>query len=254
MEKYWKLAGLLLFIIISLAACRSDKKDDDGKPLDTQALVSKAADELNNADSFRLNIQQVGPPPIVAEIADLTITFESAQAIFVSPDRTSATIQIGIDDVKEDVSVIAINDIQFINHWLLTTGEWCQARFANGFNPADLQSSERGIGDALLSIKDLELVGHEEIEGGIPVYHLKGNVETERVRAVTVGMISSEEGDSAIDIYIRKDDTSRLARLVVNEVDAEDDTSRIWTIDFAGYNQSYSVEEPQALPEGCLIS
>ncbi len=252
MSKYWKFIAFLLIIML-LTACRSSDGEDDG-PVDTQKLITKAASELNDAESFRLNIQQGGPAPVVSEIADLTITFNGAQAVFVSPDQTSATISVGIDDLTEEITVIAVDAIQYMNHWLLTTGEWCQADFAIGFNPSDLQSAERGIGDALLSIENLEMVSNEEIEGGIAVYHLKGSVETERIRSVTVGMISSAEGNSDVDIYIRRDDTNRLARISINEVDAEADTSRIWTIDFIGYNQSYSVEEPQALAEGCLIS
>jgi hypothetical protein len=155
--------------------------------------------------------------------------------------------------LNEEASVIAVDEVQYINQIFITGGEWCQADFAIGFSPVDLQSSERGLGDALLSIEDLEMVGREEIDGGIGVYHLKGSVETERVRSVSVGMISSAEGNSDIDIYIRQDETNRLARIIVKEIVSEDET-RLWTIDFVGYNQPYSVDEPQELLESCLIS
>lgn len=252
MTKHWKLIAFLLVIvlaggiILAVAAGRSD--DDDGdEPVDAQALIDKAADEWNKAESFTLNIRQGGPAPIIAEGLGQEIVFNSAYATFVSPNRVHATAGIGIGDFNVDVTLFAVEDRQYT----MLVSTWCQEEFAIGFNPADLQSSERGIGDALLSIENLELVGRDEIEGGIGVYHLTGSVETERVRSVTVGMISSAEGNSDIDIYIRQDDTHRLARVVINEVIPADDISRKWTIDFAGYNQSYSLEEPQVSDEGC---
>jgi hypothetical protein len=245
MGKYWKFVAFL-FIIILLGACRSGDNNDD-KPVDTQALINKSADEWNNAESFTLNIRHDGPAPIIAEVLGQPIVFNSAEAKFVSPDRVGAVASIAIGDLNVEVTLFAVGDRQYT----LLAGRWCQEVFAIGFDPADLQSSERGIGSALLSIENLEMVGNEEIEGGIAVYHLKGSVETERVRSVTVGMISSGTGNSDIDIFIRRDDTNRLARVIINEINPEDDVSRVWTIDFLGYNQPYPLDEPDVSDEGC---
>lgn len=44
------------------------------------------------------------------------------------------------------------------------------------FLPSDLQSADQGIGNALRAAQNVQLIGEEELDG-VPVYHLKADVE-----------------------------------------------------------------------------
>lgn len=240
--------SVLLLILVAglLVACDRDKKDEDDTPPDAQALLSKAAESINTAESFRLELRQEGVPTLIETtlLENIVITFTSAQAYFVQPDRVQAVVTVAFGDAAQEVELVVVQDRQYLKHGLLTQGEWSQQDIAPGFQPADLQSPEKGIGGALLAIQNLEYVDEEELDG-VPVYHLRGVVAAERVRSVTVGLMASQAGNVDIDVYVRRDDTGRVAKIVLKEPATEPDTFTTWSISFDSYNQEFEIEEPQ---------
>jgi hypothetical protein len=243
------LSTLLLLVSVVLAGCRDSDDEKTETPPDPAKLVQEAADKIDQAESFRLELRQEGPPTEIKNELDLDVTFSSADAIFVRPNRLRARVSVAIGAVTQDVQVVAVGDSQYTNNRFLTNDEWLAMTFAASFSPGDLQSAENGIGHALRTIQDIELVGREDLDG-IPVYHLRGLVDASRVRSVTVGLIGTEEGKIELDVYIRTKD-SFLARIVLKEPldpNAETGEQRIWNIDFTGYNNydASQVEEPEA--------
>jgi hypothetical protein len=241
MRRFW--TGLLLVTVI-LAACRGNGKKETETPPDARALITKAAESINSASSFRLELRQEGTPTVLETVllADM-ITFNSAQAFFVSPDRVRAKVSIAIGEVTQEVLLVAVEDRQYLSNGILTGGSWQQQSFASGFQPADLQSPEKGIGSALLAVENLELVGNEDLDG-VPVYHLRGVVAAEKVRSVTVGLMANDQGNVDIDIYMRRDESSRLAQIRLREPAGEDAEPTVWLISFDSYNQEFDIEEP----------
>ncbi|NDJ85470.1 MAG: LppX_LprAFG lipoprotein [Chloroflexi bacterium] len=237
--KLWSL--LLLIVVMVLGACNGEDGDEESPP-EPQELLTEAAQSLNEAESFRLGIRHEGPSTEI-DAGEFVVIFNNATAFFVSPDRVWAKVSVAIGDLTQEVEVIAIEDRQYINNSFLTGGEWQAEVFAQGFQPSDLQSDEKGIGSALLSMDDAELLGREEIAGGVAVYHLRGTVDAQKVRSVTVGLMASDQGAIETEVYIRRDDTRRVARIVLKEP-TETDEVKIWTIDFDSYNRDFEIEEP----------
>ncbi|MBI5927907.1 MAG: LppX_LprAFG lipoprotein [Chloroflexi bacterium] len=248
MQNWWRkltvVAGCLI-LVVGIAACKDSSDDKKETPVDPAALMQDAASRIDQAQSFRLLLAQEGPATVIDNDLELAVTFNSADAIFVQPDRVFAKVSVSIEALTQEVQIIAVGENQYVNNRFLTNDQWLLMTFAHDFSPADLQSADQGIGNALRSAQNVQLVGEEDLDG-VPVYHLKAVVEANKVRSVTVGLIGSREGMTEIDIYIRTRDKN-LAQIRLNEpalLDAESQDPTIWTISFAGYG-NYETEEIQ---------
>ena len=243
------ICTLLLPVALVLASCSDPDDEQTETPPDPAELVQEAAGKIDQAESFRLELRQEGPPTHIRNELGLDVTLNNADAIFVQPNRLRARVSVAIGQVTQDVQVVAVDDRQYANNLFLTNDEWQVMIFAANFSPQDLQSIENGIGTALRSMQNVELVGREDLDG-VSVYHLHGTVDAGRVRSVTVGLIRTAEGEIGLDVYIRTKD-GFPARIVLEEPpdpNAETDEPRVWNIDFTGYNNydASQIEEPEA--------
>ncbi len=247
MKPYRLIGYVLIVLLFGLAACNGNNDQED-TPTDTQTLLSEAARNINEAESFRFEVRQSGAPTNFSfeGFEDLDITLNSATAVFKNPNSVRADISVGISGLTQKIAAIVVEDRQYYNHPILTGGEWQQETLVSGFEPANLLSNDSGIGNALLSMRDVTLIGNTEIEG-IDVYHLRGIVDAELARAVTFELMSTATGDIQIDVYIRREGTRRLSRIELIEpspAGSETDLSKTWEIDFEGYNQEVTITEP----------
>ena len=202
-------------------------------------------------------LRQEGVPTVIeTDLLGDALRFNNAEALFVSPDHIRARVSISVGELTQDVLIIVVEDRQYLSSGVLTGDDWFRQDFAVGFRAEDIQSEENGIGTALLSMENVELIGNEEISGGISVYHLTATVAAERVRSVTVGLMASASDTTLnADIFVRRDDTRRLARIVLTEpieIENPDDGSitietKTWTIDLDSYNQPFEIAEPEAV-------
>lgn len=253
MKRAWKqkLAVLLMsmLLVVGIVACKNNDDEKEETPVNPTALIQETAANMDAAQSFRLLLDQEGQPTIIENELDIEVSFNNADAIFVQPDRVRAKVSVSIEALTQDLQIIAVGENQYVNNRFLTNDQWQAMTFAHDFSPADLQSADQGIGNALRSARNVELVGEEELEG-VPVYHLKAVVEANLVRSLTVGLIGTREGTVEIDIYIRTRDKN-LAQVKLNEPpqpDAESQEQTIWTISFAGYGNynADEIAEPEA--------
>lgn len=244
MRTHWKWLLLLVLVLGVMTACNSD--DDDQATPPPEDLMAQAADSLDKATSFRLIIRPQGAAVVInTGLIEEGIELNKAEARFASPDKVRASVSVRIDAVTQEVQVVAISDRQYIQLPILTGDNWLVQDFAAGFMPEDLQSDENGIGAALRAMQDMEYVGTDEVSG-IPVYHIRGMVPAAKIRSVTVGLIGTQEGLVKTDVYIRRDDTNRVARIVVEEPAANEESEvTIWTIELDSYNQDVTITEPE---------
>ncbi len=224
-----------------------DSSESDELP-EAEPLMETAADNLQNAKTFQMEMRHDGTSTLITEFLDFKIFFERATALFVQPDRISGVVSVQIDSLIQDFDLVIIGDEHFGKNRILTQGEWESMVLARGFNGGDLQDDAYGINVALENIENLEMVGRDDVDG-IPVYHLKGQVDAAYVRSVTVGLMGTAEGLVPIDVYVRVRD-SYPARLILTEPRVEEDGANldptIWTIDFVGYNRDgVAVEAPE---------
>lgn len=244
-QRLW-LVLVLLMAIVALIACGNSDEDDEA-PEDVNAILNAAADELDNAESFQLVLQTSGAPTTFVFAGFDAVIFNNATATFISPNTVKADLSVAIGASTQKGEIVAVEDRQYFNQPLITGGEWDAMELVPNFEPADLQSPETGIGSALRNMRDVEFIGNEEVNS-LAVHHIRGTVDAERVRSVTVGLMSTATGDIVIDIYVRRDGTNRVALIELEEPsppDSEEDLSKTWEIEFRGYNQDYTINEPE---------
>lgn len=240
---FW--AALLLALL--LVGCNRDDKQE--QPPDTVKLLADAAQKLDEARSFQLALEVTGAPILLDSSKinmDVTLTLQRAEGVFVRPDTLQANVTILMDDIAAEVELIAVGQDQYLRHPIITLGQWQALKFSEGFNPASLVTGDDSIANALRAIQNVAFVGEETLDG-LPVYHLKGEVDAARVEAVTVGLIGTKTGTVKVDLYIRVRDglleELRLEEPIKPEVDANQPS--VWKIGLYDYNGDYTVSRPE---------
>lgn len=234
--------GLIAFWLLSREDSSSSEKPI---PEDKREMLVDAADSMDQAKSFLLLLAYRGPDVLLGnEDFPLPIALVGVEGVFVSPNKLGATVNIRAQDQTGIANVIAIEDVQYVNESLFLTqsDEWIEYTFTD-FQPKDLQSPEKGIGTALKSVENVELIGEEELEA-VSVYHLRGDIPAINVQSLTVGLIGTTEGYLKVDIYLRKNDW-KLARVVIKEPPNEVGQVGQWTIDFSRYDNDFTIEVPE---------
>ncbi len=210
-------------------------------------LLSQAAEYIQTADSFAVMIERTGAP-VYIDYSGL-INFLRADGYYVAPDRVQARVRVLFSGLASDIDVIAIGDDQYYRHSILTGGQWINAEFSPGFNAENLVRSESGLSRAINALKDVELLGSEDVDG-ITMWHLTGKAVGSEVSALTFELIPAA-ADVLVDLYIRADN-GRAERLVLVQPDtvSEDQPEpSTWTVEVFDYDGDYQVDAPLVTSE-----
>lgn len=236
----------LLALILLLAACGGDDEDESNDVAPPEELIAAAATAIDDASAFQISIAATGSPVALnAETIglDVPITFQRAEGAFVAPDSLGGDVTILIEDVTAEVDMIVVGPDQYLNHPLITLGNWRQITFSETFDASNLVVSENSIASALNEMSAIEYIGEEDLDG-LPMHHIRGVVASERVSAVTVGLIG-DEGEVALDLFIRTSD-GLLEQLVITEEETDRADGAVeWTIGLFDYNGDYQIDRPE---------
>lgn len=245
----------LAIVIIALAVLtfyivtREGSNSNEGLSIsnDPVELISDAAVNMDEASSFRLYLDYLNGPTINLGNDEITggvdVTFHSADAVYIQPDRLQAEVNVTYLATTDNIDLIAIEQQQYINHVVITNGQWQEATFTD-FQPGDLQSAAHGIGQVLQSMENLEYLGIEERDGS-DMYHLRGMVDAQAVRALTFGLISSN-GQITVDLYMWTQDRYISEINLKEPVNPEADILQpgLWRITFSQYDKTFNIERP----------
>jgi hypothetical protein len=255
MRHLLRLLAVLLCCAFLIAGCNGDEKPTEELP-EAGPLLEKAAAEIQNAQSFRLEID-VNGYPVEIEVGDFPLpvdfplVFEYAKGVFVAPDRLQANVEISLGDLAATAEIVAIGEDQYLRSDVLTQNQWLKQQIIDGFSPAALMAEDGGIAYALNAITDLKMEGLKDLDG-LDVYHLSGKILASDVYAVTFGLIGTRDGQLDVDVYILPDE-ERVEELVLHEPlppdaqPAEDGAElepTTWTIAVIDYNESFAVDVP----------
>lgn len=253
-----RIAFVAMIAVIAIGAYIFLFTDDNGEENttelpDAEELMQTAAVNLESADSFQMELRQSGTPTQITEVLDNPIYFDRADAVFESPDKIGGLVNVLFGEIATEVDLRIIGNEQFLKSRFLTADKWQTFTLAADFNGGDLLSAEKGISTALVSIQNAEMVGRVEIDG-IPVYHVRGQVDAKKVASITVGLINTQDGLIDIEVFTRTRD-SFPARIVLTEPPIVDEAGMemeptVWTISFFGYNRDdQQVSQPEDVIE-----
>lgn len=241
---------LVLLAVMALSACgMGDDKTPEPTP-DPQALLADSVSQLQNASSFKYEIDvsgyQVNVPIEGLDLPDdVDVSFKYARGEFKVPDRLSARIQFRLGVLSTTADLIMVNDEQYFRGELLTGNRWLQAELIPGFSPALLMAQPGGIAHTLSTLTDLILVGRQDVNG-LSAYRLRGRVDAGRIFSLTLGLSRATSGLLDIEVYVGMRDR-RVVRVALIEpppdwaADAEPTT---WLINLSDYNAPVNIEAP----------
>jgi hypothetical protein len=248
-----RILTLTISIAILITGCNGNKSKPQNLP-DAHSVIEQGAQQLQNAQSFSLEMQVSGYPVEIqlqgVEFpSDTPLLFKYAKGVFEAPDRIDASIQFGVGDVSTTAELIALDGEHYFRSDLLTANQWIKGELIPGYSPASLLSETGGVAHALNAITDLQMVGKEDLEG-LNVFHLRGSIQAGDVHTLTFGLIRTQSGTIKIEVYVEVDN-QRIAQISISDpppTDANSSEPTIWQINFTAYNQDVSITPP-ATPE-----
>lgn len=237
----WTAALLLACLVV--AGCSDNATEP---PPDPMALVTTAAENIRETDTFRMLVERTGAPYYI--LTDLgNVAFRRAMAQYVAPNVMQAQVRLIAAGLPTEVGVFSRGEQQWYRNDILTGGRWFNAPFSPGFNPQSLIAEETGFQQSLQALIDMSYVGEETLEDGSPVYHLDATANGEDVTALLAGLIEMG-GTVEVDVYINRD-TEVPARFVIVQPDSmtEDEPEpTTWTIDIYDIDAPAEIEDPEA--------
>ncbi len=233
---------LLIALILMAAGCTGASTEE--APLDPIELVTEAAENIRETDTFRMSVERSGASYFVP--TDLgNVDFRRAVAQYVAPNILQASVRLIAAGLPADVDVFSRGDDQWYRHAILTANTWFNAPFAVGFNPETLISEDTGFQTALNSLIDLTYEGQENLEDGTAVYHLSGTARGEDISALMANLVETT-GEVLVDVFI--DQALMIpVRFVIVQPDTitdEDPEPTTWVVDVYDINSEPELDEP----------
>jgi len=238
--------SIALVSSLLLAACGGGggKAPTPTVSLSPREITDRSAKVMLAVNSLHFLIERNGVIAYLDE--EEVLGFKRAEGDFEQPDRVRTKIRIVTEVTPFDIAFIALGDEQYVTDPL--SGGWRQIPPEWGFNPAIIFDSEVGILKLLQEgLENLSLVGSDKIDG-LPHYRLAGQVNAERIREMSAGLIG--RGQVRVEIWIGADDFyMRQAHLVEPETDPQDPTT--WEFRFSAFNEPIEIQAPsEVIPEG----
>lgn len=241
MKKILALFGISLIWI--LVGCTSNPTPEP--PPDIQAVLTKAADIVLNANTFQLEIVQTGTPYIFdinIGQGEIDVFLRRVVGQFVAPDEVYATASLLAGSFPIDLKLYSKADDQWFNP-TESPMTWINAPFASGFDPRRVVGEDSGFRKALNSLTDLQYMGVEDLFG-VQVYHIRGVANAEDVSALLVGMITFTT-PLPLDVYIRTDNGYPVRMIITQPDTATTETPDTqWSIEVFDINGAINFTPP----------
>lgn len=234
---------LLLVLAGIIAGCSGSPTEP---PPDPMTLVTTAAENIRETDTFRMLVERTGAPYFI--LTDLgNVAFRRAMAQYVAPNVMEAHVRLIAAGLPTEVGVFSRGDNQWYKNDILTGGRWFNAQFSPGFNPQALIAEETGFQQSLQALIGMTYVGEQTLEDGSPVFHLDATANGGDVTALLAGLIEMG-GIVDVDVYIHRE-TRTPVRFVITQPDTVTDDQpepTTWTIDIYDINAPAAIDDPEA--------
>lgn len=231
----------LVLIALLLTACTGTATEE---PLDPVDLVTDAAENIRESDTFRMSVERSGASYFVE--TDLgSVDFRRAVAQYVAPDILQATVRLVASGLPTDVDIYSRGNEQWFRHLVLTANSWFNAPFAEGFNPEKLIAQDTGFQTALNSLINLSYEGRTTLEDGTPVYHIAGRAHGEDIAALLANLVETT-GEVLVDVFIDQNLMIPVRFVIVqpDTITETEDEPTTWTVDVYDINATAELDPP----------
>ena len=242
----YRIVLLICLVTLLAAGCQQATPEAPPDPLE---LVTEAAENIREMNTFRMVAEQSGAPYFIE--TDLgRVNFRRAEAAYVAPSEIQAEVRVLVlGGVAQVVDIFSRGENQWYRNDILTQDRWFNAPFSPGFNPESLIAEEGGFQASLAALIDMTFVGLETLESGAPVYHVEATASGPDVTALMANLVAMT-GIVDVDVYIHREEAVPV-RFVIREPESitEDEPEpTTWTIDIFDFNAEIELEDPATDP------
>jgi hypothetical protein len=238
---------LLAILLTVLMGCGPAADTPTPTPPSPETLLEQAIDNIRNAESFAMNVEQGGAPfPFIFQLRANDDPFRTvmrrADAHFVAPDQLHASARMRVENAPPISLQLYVNGF---TQWLKPPlFGWTQYEYAPGFNPRLLMGEESGFNSALSRLNRIDFLGQEQ-RFGEAVYHVRGEASGQVVNDLLFGLLIINEDIAIVDVYIEvatRFPSELLLTLPDTATDEREDT--FWRIELFNFNEPQEFETP----------
>ncbi len=245
--KSLSLLALSLLLVSLLAACGEDPKPTVTPPTptvlvppsptpapDARTIAKAAAEKLKTINSLHFLVN------ILTGQVDIYngISFKKAEGDFLQPTSYKAKLRVSVAIAQVDAEIVGVGNEQCLS--LRNLGNsWQKLPADVGFKASVLFDPEKGLGAVVTKVKDIEIVGTEQLDG-VEVYHLKGIVAGTDIAPITASTLGKTDVD--YETWIGKSDS--IIRKVTFKERSTDPNASNWELTFSKFNDPVKIEKP----------
>lgn len=227
------IIGILL--LVSLWGCNTPAPIPELPPNEVLQRAARAMLEQNTMH-FKIEIEGA-PAPINTTLG---LGLRAAEGDFARPDRIGVNLRVVTPIASIQADMIALGDEQYLTNFLTQQWEVLPAQF--GFNPAVMFHPEFGLEKTLeAGLDDVANVGVESLDG-TQLYHVRGNLDGQRLQLMSGGMLSTQRIDAEVWVEVA---TFRVLKAVLLDPGFGEGASSTWTLTFSGFGEAVTIEAPE---------
>ncbi len=221
----------LTFVAVVLAACSTAPPPTPSpSPAD---LLARAVSDLQSLSSVKFTLTRTGEPVVIETLTGAT--FVEGTGEYQAPDKVHARIKTQIGSAVLALDMLWLPEGAYMTNPI--TGGYMKVPASMEFDVLALFRADGLAGVLESSMSNVTLVGKESIEG-IDAYHVRGEAQGDRLKALTAGTLV--EGTHTVDVWIEIG-AWHILRLRDTEPGG---AANAWTLDLSGFNKPVEIKGP----------
>ncbi len=224
----------LAILMVTAIGCAGPADAPTETPLTAPEIIDKSSEKFQGVGSFHFVLDQVGGGTPIAMGLEMT----GGLGDVASPGRLKMTVSGTAAGMFLEVQVVSVGEVTYMTNPL--TGKW--ELLPNEFKALSVFDPNTGIAAIMRGMTDLTKLDDEELDG-VPVYRLRGSIDSGDLSAITG---SSVEG-VAIDTEIWTGKEDFFVRLIKLEgkITESEVPGIVRTLKLSNFNEEVSIELPE---------
>lgn len=240
------IAVLFIGLCLLLTACDTGGGSRAELPEDPQAFLEEVVVNMQELDTFRMTVEQTGPPyPLLLSfdgVNNVEAQLRRGTAQFVSPSELfiNVTLRIG---VVVSVDIYSLEDEQWAS--FPSGAPYYKLPRYEGFDISRLMADGDGLEQAMTNLENIDIIGVESLIDGTEAIHIQATAPGDVVQGLLFDLIEPSD-DVQVDAYISTEN-NRFALVEVTmleTVNEENEEPSVWRIEFYDYNAEQDFTVP----------
>ncbi len=240
--RLWLTLGISLVALLALGACSSGgdttPEPDAADKLatgDVAALQLTSSEAMAAVESVRFTLERTGAPVFIDPAS--VIALDLLEGRFIVPGSADAILQVSVNEsLNTKLGAVAIDDEVWLSNPVTGNFETLPPGF--DIDPSQFFDPKGGWQPLIAELRDVVFVA-EESRGGSTRYHLTATAGSERIQAVTAGLVRNQDVD--LDLWLDPV-TGEVASMEFSTV--FDGATSDWKLELFDFGETFEIVPP----------